>query len=122
MPLSMDLRERIVAARAAGEFGGEVAQRFDVGIASVRRLDAKVKRSETLEPGVSSGRKPRLDEDHLAVLTALVLEKPDRTILEFIAEMKAQLSLAPSQRQGQEGLIVRDDHGAAVGAQSEGCA
>lgn len=94
MPLSMDLRERIVAARAAGQFGDEVAERFGVGVASVRRLDAKVKRGLSLEPGVSTGRKPRLDEHHLALLTALVLEKPDRTIVEFIAEMKAQLGMA----------------------------
>lgn len=94
MPLSMDLRERIIAARAAGQFGDDVAERFGVGVATVRRLDAKVKRGESLEPGVSTGRKPRLDEHHLAVLTALVIEKSDRTILEFIAAMKAQLGIS----------------------------
>lgn len=90
MPLSMDLRERIVAARAAGQFGDDVAERFGVGVASVRRLDAKVKRGETLEPGVSTGRRPRLDERGMSMLTALVVDKPDRTIAELVSELCGQ--------------------------------
>ena len=96
MPLSMDLRERIVAARAAGQLGEAVAERFGVGIASVKRLDAKVRRGESLVPGVSTGRRPRLDERGMAILTALVIDKPDRTIAELMVELEAQAGVVVS--------------------------
>jgi len=96
MPLSMDLRERIVAARTAGQEGDVVAERFGVGIATVRRLDRRVREGRSLEPGVSSGRRPRVNEEGLAILTALVIEKPDRLIPELMAELEAQAGIAVS--------------------------
>ena len=96
MPLSMDLRERIVAARANGEKAEDVAERFDVGIATVERLDRRVREGKSLEPGVSTGRRPRLNDEKLAILTALVIEKPDRLIPELMAELEAHGGISVS--------------------------
>src|SRR5438309_1982984 len=96
VPLSMDLRERIIAARKAGQEGQEVADRFGVGIATVRRLDRRVREGRSIEPGVSTGRRPRLDDEKLAILTALVIEKPDRLIAELMKELELQAGIAVS--------------------------
>src|SRR5262249_23509499 len=81
--LSMDLRVRIFEAREAGETTAEVAERFAVSPAFVRRLVQRHRESGSLAASAAPrGPKPRLaaraDE-----LCQLVAEHPDLTPAEL---------------------------------------
>ncbi len=80
--LSTDLRERIVA----GGKVAEVADRFGVSHDSVRRLQLKHERDESLAPGVRLGRTPRVGLEEEAALVALVQAHPSKT-LEQMSEL-----------------------------------
>ncbi|MBZ0134765.1 MAG: IS630 transposase-related protein [Planctomycetes bacterium] len=78
---SMDLRERVAHARLNGEPTADVAERFEVSTAWVRRLMQR--RRETGSIAVKNGkrgRKPKLD---LLELQELVHERPDATLAEL---------------------------------------
>ncbi len=79
----MDLRERIVAAVVAGGKVQEVADRFSVSHDSVRRLQLKHGRGESLAPRVGGGRPPRVLQEQEAALVALVQAHPSQTIEEM---------------------------------------
>ena len=82
--LSLDLRERIVAAVEKDDLTYEdAAARFSVGRASVSRFLGKAKRSETLVPGVRSNPPTKLDDDDRATLAAIIEAEPDGTLPEF---------------------------------------
>ena len=86
-PLSLDLRQRIVKAALEGEESqGEVARRFDVGVATVVRLLARHRRTGSLAPNDNQGGTPRrkVDEEGQAALRAWVAEEPDLTLLELM--------------------------------------
>src|SRR4051794_11358222 len=90
--ISMDLRVRIFEARQAGETTAEVADRFAVSPAFVRRLLQRHRRTGSLAP--STGRRgpvPRLagDADRIR---ELVRQQPD---------------LAPGEIRDRLGLAVR---------------
>ena len=89
----MDLRERIVAARSAGESVESVAQRFGVCTKTVRTYE---KRAATglLSPTPRPGKARRLDEAEHEALRALLHEHPDWTLL--------TLSQAWHERGGEE--------------------
>jgi putative transposase len=60
-PLSNDLRERVVAAVAAGESCRSVAGRFDVAVSSVVKWSQRARRTGSVSPGKMGGhRKPVL--------------------------------------------------------------
>jgi transposase len=89
--LSLDLRERIVAAYDAKEgTREEVAQRFKVSLGMVKKLLAQRARTGDLRPRHRfSGRKARLLPEHGPRLKALIAQQPDLTL----AELKARLGL-----------------------------
>lgn len=89
--LSVDLRERIVAAYDAKEgTREEVAKRFKVSVGMVKKLLGQRARTGDLRPRHRfSGRKARLMPEHGATLKQLIAREPDLTL----AEMKARLSL-----------------------------
>ena len=59
-PLSIDLRQRIIKAyEAGGVTQQQVAERFDVGIASVVRLLARKRATGGLEPKPNVGGRSR---------------------------------------------------------------
>lgn len=89
--LSLDLRERIVAAYDAKEgTREEVARRFKVSLGMVKKLLAQRGRTGDLRPRHRfSGRKARLLPEHGPRLKALIAEQPDLTL----AELKARLAL-----------------------------
>lgn len=77
----MDLRERVIGACDAGQRTKEVADTFKVSPAWVRRLKQHRRQRGDIVPrngGGSRGRK--IDREGLA---ALVLEKPDATLVEL---------------------------------------
>lgn len=89
--LSLDLRERIVAAYD-GEEGTreEVAKRYKVSVGMVKKLLAQRARTGDLRPRHRfSGRKARLLPEQGLRLKALIARQPDLTL----AELKAHLAL-----------------------------
>lgn len=88
--ISMDLRVRVYEARRAGESTGEVADRFAVSPAFVRRLMQRHRETGSLAPKATRrGPKPRLagDADRIR---ELVGRQPDLTP----AEVRDRLGLA----------------------------
>ncbi len=89
---SMDLRERVVAARDGGELTGEVAKRFDVSTAWIRRLLQRRRESGSFEARYGKpGPKPKLAA-HLNVLRDLVAHQPDATIEELRGMLPIKVS------------------------------
>jgi transposase len=90
--ISLDLRARILAARQAGETTAEVADRFDVSPAFVRRLLQRYRESGSLAPKATPrGSKPRLAAQE-GPIRDLLRREPDLTA----TEVRDRLSLAVS--------------------------
>lgn len=88
--ISMDLRKRIFEARESGETTSEVAERFSVSPAFVRRLMQRYRETGSLGTPVSGkkrGRKFAFSEQDLERLRNLVTEKPDRNATELCEEL-----------------------------------
>ena len=93
-PYSMDLRKRVLAACDAGLQTSEVAEKFEVSPAWVRRL--KQRRRETGEIAPRQGKtgpKPKL-QDHTEELERLVEETPDATLEELRQQLNVAVSVA----------------------------
>ena len=89
--LSLDLRERIVAAYDAKEgTREEVAKRFKVSVGMVKKLlGQRTKTGDLRSRHRFSGRKARLLPEHGTKLKELIAREPDLTL----AEMKSRLAL-----------------------------
>lgn len=88
--LSMDLRERIVGALVEGARVQEVANRFCVSHDSVRRLQLKHQRGESLAPRPRLGRTPRVGSQEAQALRSLLEHNPNATIEEMSALWEQQ--------------------------------
>src|SRR5262249_60167652 len=90
--ISMDLRVRIFEAREAGETTAEVAERFAVSPAFVRRLMQRHRATGSLAPSAN----PRGPQPHLAAradeLRRIAAEHPDLTPSEFRDRLGAKVS------------------------------
>jgi len=83
-PYSMDLRRRVAHAYLSeGETVEQVAARFSIGTATVKRWAARVRSGEGLVPRKSPGRPREFTEKHDALLAELVGKKPDATLGEL---------------------------------------
>jgi transposase len=93
--LSLDLRERIVAAYDSAEgTREEIAHRFRVSLGMVKKLLTQRKR--TGEIGARhhlSGRKPMIVAAHHREMRSLLGGKPDLTLKELRSELKLECSL-----------------------------
>ena len=76
---SMDLRERIVTARCAGESVVSVSQRFGVCTKTVRAYEARAKAGQ-LAPLPRPGKAPRLRVEEEAAFVSMVQEKSNWTV------------------------------------------
>ncbi len=85
--LSMDLRQRIVAAcDAGGSTQPQVAARFAVSLGLVKKLLAQRRRSGDIGPRYHRcGRRPKILKTHHRQLRALVRKKPDLTLAQWRA-------------------------------------
>lgn len=96
--LSLDLRERIIAAWKSNEgTWDEIAERFCVGVASVDRLVKRYRERRSVEPlPHGGGVSPLIDREGLKVVRRLLEERPDLTDDElayaFREETKLQVS------------------------------
>ena len=78
--LSLDLRQRIVAARNAGQTQDHIAQRFEVSQASVCRVLQQWDNTQDLTPKKRPGKAPRIAREQLPQLDALVASRTDWTL------------------------------------------
>src|SRR5271168_509740 len=80
-PYSMDLRERVISASEQGEKTKQVANRFGVSPAWVRRLKQHRRERGDIVPRTGGGSRGRkIDRERLA---ELVRRQPDATLVEL---------------------------------------
>ena len=86
--LSVDLRERVVAAVAAGASCRAAAARFGVSASSAIRWAALVREAGSVAPGPLGGdRRSARIEAHAAFILRVVDRKPDMTLEEIRGEL-----------------------------------
>lgn len=85
MALSLDLRERILAAWDEGDSTRqEIAERFCVSLGMVKKLIQQRKRLGDIRPQhFRAGRKRKLTPEHEQRLAELVAQRPDMTIAQL---------------------------------------
>ena len=95
----MDLRERAARAYLAGEGTyKEVAERFAIGDASVRRWVRRFRETASLEPSPhAGGRAAKVSDAELSQLLALVEERPDRTVAQVAQEWRRRMQVTISR-------------------------
>lgn len=82
-PLSMDLRERIVAAVEGGESRHLAARRFAVSPSCVIKLMQRWRETGSAEPGQMGGWKEHALAVHETVVHGLIAAHPDLTLEEL---------------------------------------
>lgn len=86
--LSVDLRERVVAAVAAGSSRRSAAAQLRVSISSAIRWCAMLRDTGTVAPGPLGGdRLSQRIEAHAALILGLNERRPDMTLAEIQAEL-----------------------------------
>ena len=85
--ISLDLRQRILAAYDKGQDSREqVARRFDVSLGMVKKLLQQRRRTGDIAPRHRfSGRKPRILPAHHRQMRGLLADQPDLTLPELRA-------------------------------------
>ena len=79
-PLSMDLRERVVAAVLAGESCRFVAARFGVAVSSVVKWSQRQRATGSVAPGKMGGHRKRLLEPHGDFIKERIRQTPHLTL------------------------------------------
>lgn len=83
-PLPLELRERICQAYDNGEGSqATIAERFLVSRSTVERLLAQRRRTGSIAPGKSTGRKRKLSEPDRQRLQQAVADRSDATLREL---------------------------------------
>jgi transposase len=93
--LSLDLRERILAAYDAEQGSREeIGRRFRVSTGMVKKLlQQRRQRGDIAPQHHRSGRKPMLLESHRQRLSQLISRKPDITLAEMRSALEVSCSL-----------------------------
>ena len=83
--LSLDLRERIIAAYDRGDATRlQIAERYDVSLAMVKKLLQQRRRTGDIASRHHfSGAKPKITPEHCERLRCMVMEHPDMTLEEL---------------------------------------
>lgn len=91
-PLSLDLRRRIIRAwQKEKPSVEELAQRFSVGTATVKRLTRRFRETGSVEPlPHGGGQRPRIPAEKLLRVQRLVEANPDWSIEELAAAYNKQ--------------------------------
>jgi transposase len=89
--LSVDLRDRVIAAIEGGLSCRQAAARFGVSASSAIRWRALVRTRGDVRPGPLGGdRRSGRIEGHAALILSLVAQKPDATLAELRAALAEQ--------------------------------
>jgi transposase len=84
---SLDLRERVVAAVAAGESCRAVASSFSVSVASVVKWSQRFRKEGSAAARRMGGNRPYVLAGERAWLLGRLAEKPDVTLRALVAEL-----------------------------------
>ncbi len=105
---SLDLRERVVADREAGRGTAEVADKYRVSPAWVRRLLQRYRATGQLAPKQRTRYRPPCLQPHLPHLAALIAAQPDATLAELRTALGVSVSLSTVWRAVRHlGLTVK---------------
>ena len=88
--LSNDLRERVVAAVAAGESCRSVAARFEVSVSSVVKWSQRYRATGSVAPGKMGGHRRRVLEPHRAFIVERINQSPNLTLHRLKDELVAR--------------------------------
>jgi transposase len=95
VPMSMDLRKRIINARERGDSVAKIAREKEVTERAVYQLLARYKDTGSYAPlPKSGGRKSVIDEALAAEIKAKITERPDITLSEIIEEFKLDICVS----------------------------
>ena len=86
-PYSLDLRERVVAAVAAGESCRKVAETYQISVASVVKWSQRFRASGSVAAKRMGGTRPRLLAGKRDWLLARLAAKPDLTLRALVVEL-----------------------------------
>jgi putative transposase len=89
-PLSIDLRERVVAAVLAGEACRSVAARFRVAVSSVVKWSQRHRATGSVAPGKMGGHRKRALEPHRAFIMERIAQTPHLTLHRLKDELAAR--------------------------------
>jgi transposase len=89
-PLSNDLRERVVAAAAAGESCRSVAERFGVATSSVVKWSQRLRATGSVSPGKVGGHRKRALEPHRAFIVERIAQTSHLTLHGLKDELAAR--------------------------------
>ncbi len=88
--LSVDLRERVVAAVLAGERCRSVAARFGVAVSSVVKWSQRHRATGSVAPGKMGGHRKRLLEPHRTFIMERIARTPHLTLHGLKAALAAR--------------------------------
>ena len=86
-PLSIDLRQRVLAALAGGESTRTVAARFGVAVSSVVKWSQRYRATGSVAPGKMGGHRKRVLEPHRAFIMERLGQTPHLTLHGLKAEL-----------------------------------
>jgi len=89
-PMSIDLRERAVAAVLAGESCRSVAARFSVAVSSVVKWSQRYRATGSVAPGKMGGHRKRVLEPHRAFILERIAQTPHLTLHRLKDELAAR--------------------------------
>ena len=89
-PLSNDLRERVVAAVAAGESCRSVAARFGVAVSSAVKWSQRYRATGSVAPGKMGGHRKRVLEPHRAFIVERINQTPHLSLHRLKDELAAR--------------------------------
>ena len=89
-PLSIDLRERVVAAVLSGESCRSVAARFKVAISSVVKWSQRHRATGSVAPGKMGGHRKRVLEPHRAFIVERIEQTSHLTLHGLKDELAAR--------------------------------
>jgi transposase len=93
--LHIEIRKKIVEARENGLKIAEISKAYDTSESSVNRLLRQARETGSIDPQTHKrGRKPTLDADGLERLRALILSRPDITLIEIKEEMDLPIGVS----------------------------
>ena len=89
-PYSNDLRERVVAAVAAGQSCRVTAERFDIAVSSVVKWSQRYRATGSVAPGKMGGHRRRILEPHRAFIVERIAQTSHLTLHRLKDELAAR--------------------------------